>query len=272
MDSLRMTRFLFTLVAAVALTGASANAAELRVRSECRPLGALVRLGDVAEVIAADDSQKEKLTSIPLFPLPGAGQSRVLRVRELLEILELRSVDLADCRISGASVAAVHGPAAARPQAPSPAPPKTAPVPNGAPVAAPTEAVVLAVAAVRPVERGQVIQAGDVQLAAFPAKSAGDRLLHEVEFAVGQEAARSFAPGQPIDPQSLRPPILVRRRDRVRVLVLAPGVRVTTDGLALADGAQGEWVQIETRYSSEKLRARVCGPRQVEVYAGGAAP
>jgi flagella basal body P-ring formation protein FlgA len=265
-----MTRFLFIPLAT--LMALSVHAAEVRVRDECRPTGAVVLLGDVAEVLAADESQREKLAGIPLFPLPGAGQCRVLRVRELLEILELRSVDLADCRISGASVAAIHGPAPARRQEPSPAPPKPAPVQNPGPAASPAAAVVLAVAAVRPVERGQVIQPGDVQLAAFPAKTANDRLLHDVELAVGQEATRSLAPGQPIDLQSLRPPVLVRRRDSVRVSVLAPGVRLTTNGVALEDGAQGEWVQIETRHSPEKLRARVCGPRQVEVYAGGAAP
>jgi flagella basal body P-ring formation protein FlgA len=263
-----MKRFLFISFAAIWLTAPPAHGAELRLRSECRPPGPLVVLGDVAEVRAAEESQSKTLASIALFPAPGAGQSRVLRLRELLEILELRSVNLADYRLAGASTTTIRGPSPAKPKEQPAAPAK--PVDPSSPNK--TEAVVLAVAALRPVERGQVIQPGDVQLAVFPAKSSGDRLLHEVELAVGHEATRPFAPGQPIDAQSLRPPVLVRRRDTVRVSVLAPGVKLATDGVSLEEGAHGEWVLIETRYSPEKVRARVCGPKQVEVYAGGAAP
>jgi flagella basal body P-ring formation protein FlgA len=130
----------------------------------------------------------------------------------------------------------------------------------------------LAVAALRPLARGQVIEPSDVQLAAFPARSASENLLHQVELAVGHEAVRPFAPGQPIDSRGLRKPLLVKRREAVRVTVLAPGVKLGTDGVALEDGSHGEWVLVDTPYSKEKIRARVAGPKQVELYAGGAQP
>jgi flagella basal body P-ring formation protein FlgA len=115
-----------------------------------------------------------------------------------------------------------------------------------------------------------VIQLDDVQLASFPASAARNDLVHEVELAVGQEATRQFEAGQPIESRGLRKPVLVRRRDTVRVAVIAPGVRLAMDAVAHEEGSEGDWVLIETPHSPEKVRARVCGPKQVEIHAGGA--
>ncbi|MBW3596815.1 MAG: flagellar basal body P-ring formation chaperone FlgA [Planctomycetes bacterium] len=253
------------ILAAVFLAGHGLHAAELRIRPECRPSGSLVVLGDVAEIYAQDKEQVEKLAGVELFPAPGPDLQRFLRVRELLEILALRSIDLADCRISGASLATIHGPDVSPP--PTMAPQQTSP-----PSASEPEPVVFAVAAIQPLQRGQVIQAGDVQLVPVPADRASHHLLHEVELAVGQETSRSFRPGQPIDPRGLRNPILVRRRDAVHVTVFAPGVRLMGEGVAMDEGAAGDWIAVETPHSPEKLRARVVGPKQVEIYVNVPAP
>ena len=262
------TRVLAIFLASAVLAGATSFAAELRIRPEARPTGSLVTLGDVAEIYAQDKEQVETLTRIELFPAPGLGTRRFLRVREILEILQLRSINLTDCRISGATLVTIHGPDAPLPErtaAPArpEAPPQIEPQP---------EPVLQAVAALRPVERGQVIQASDVQLVSVPARGAADDLLPSLDMAVGQEATRSFRPGQPLDPRGLRKPILVRRREPVRVTVFAPGVQLTAHGLALDEGAAGDWVFIETPHSHEKLRARVVGPKHVEMHVNAPAP
>jgi flagella basal body P-ring formation protein FlgA len=232
-------------------------------------------LGDLADIHSADEDHAKKLAAIPLFPAPGAGQRRFLRLHEVLEVLELRSIDLIDCRVGGASLIAIHGPQPAPP--PLEALPKKEPsLPKEAAPSAPpvvkAEPVVFAVAAARPLERGQLIQPSDVQLASFPAKAARDGLLHEVELAVGYEATRPLTAGQPIEAGDLRKPILVRRREAVRVAVIAPGVRLAIDAIAHEEGSEGDWIAIQTPHSPEKIRARVCGLKRVEVYAGGAEP
>ncbi len=259
---------LCTILWAAFATSGTLPAAELRLRPDCQPTGSLVTLGDVAEIYAQDKAHVERLVRVELFPAPGRGQRRFLHIREMLEILHLRSVDLTDCRISGVAQVTIQGPAA--PQTPN-IPPTRRPVASPAPAppaAAAPETVVLAVAAARPVERGQVIQAADLQLVPLPPGNVEGRFLPEIAMAVGQEAVRDFAPGQPLDPRGLRRPLWVRRREPVRVVVFAPGVRLTTEGLSLDDGAEGDWVAIETPHTQEKVRARVIGPKQVEVYAG----
>ena len=88
--------------AALAISRA-AIAAEIKLRHECRCSQSLVRLGDVAEIHAADDSEAAKLEEIELFPAPPQGQPRQLRARELQDLLALRGLNLAQHRLSGAN-------------------------------------------------------------------------------------------------------------------------------------------------------------------------
>jgi flagella basal body P-ring formation protein FlgA len=86
-----------------ALAGISADAAELSLRRQCGSSGSVVTLGDVAEIYTADAKQVEYLAAIELFPAPSATQQRVLRVREIQDLLMLRGVNLTEHRFSGSS-------------------------------------------------------------------------------------------------------------------------------------------------------------------------
>ncbi len=84
--------------------------AELQLRTRCRPRGAVVTLGDVAEVLAADSGQAEALAGVELFPAPAPGQQRTVRARELQDLLATRPVNLAEHRFSGSSQVVVESP------------------------------------------------------------------------------------------------------------------------------------------------------------------
>jgi flagella basal body P-ring formation protein FlgA len=91
-----------------------AAAAEFRLRSQCTASGAVVTLGDVAEVFAADRRQAETLSAVELFPSPTAPQQRFVRVREIQDLLMLRGLNLAEHRFSGANQVTIACAAAAR--------------------------------------------------------------------------------------------------------------------------------------------------------------
>ena len=74
-----------------------------------RRRGPVVKLGDVAEIFAADRRQADRLAAIELFPAPLAPQQRFLRVRELQDLLLLRGVNLAEHSFSGSSQVTVQG-------------------------------------------------------------------------------------------------------------------------------------------------------------------
>src|SRR5208283_3026712 len=78
-------------------------AAELRLRAQSSAAGPVVTLGDVAEIDSADVRQAASLAAIELFPAPSVGEQRVVKVREIQDLLLLRGVNLVDHRFSGAS-------------------------------------------------------------------------------------------------------------------------------------------------------------------------
>jgi flagella basal body P-ring formation protein FlgA len=75
----------------------------LRLRSECQSRGAVVTLGDVAEISAADAQQADALAAMELFPTPPASGQRFVRLREIQDLLLLRGVHLAEHQFSGSS-------------------------------------------------------------------------------------------------------------------------------------------------------------------------
>ena len=80
----------------------SAEAAEVRLKSEAVCSGAVVRLKDVAEIISADANEAAALAELQLFPVPSAGKSRSVRCGEIRELLTLSDVNLKAITFSGA--------------------------------------------------------------------------------------------------------------------------------------------------------------------------
>ncbi|MHC4177433.1 MAG: flagellar basal body P-ring formation chaperone FlgA [Planctomycetota bacterium] len=85
------------------------RAALLRLRAQCQSRAAVVTLGDVAEISAADAGQARALEAIELFPAPPASQQRFVRLREIQDLLLLRGVNLAEHQFSGSSQVAILG-------------------------------------------------------------------------------------------------------------------------------------------------------------------
>lgn len=84
------------------LTGLSGRAGEIRLRERVYCETGLVRLKDVAEVSDVDYAIREKLEQTALVPAPTPSHSRQISVSELRRTLELRGVDVALLRITGA--------------------------------------------------------------------------------------------------------------------------------------------------------------------------
>ena len=106
---------LASLVACHAISGMEVSAAQLRLQREVHPNGALVVLGDVAEIIANDAGEAKRLSAIELFPTPAGARKRFLDVHELKDLLSRRDIDLANVTFSGASRITVHSMVAERP-------------------------------------------------------------------------------------------------------------------------------------------------------------
>jgi flagella basal body P-ring formation protein FlgA len=104
-----MNRKTIALLAFALLAAQLGLASELQVRPRCQPRGPIVVVGDVAEMIAADAAQAEKLSHVELFPSPPPGQQRILRARELQDLLADRGIGLVEHRLSGSSQVVIAG-------------------------------------------------------------------------------------------------------------------------------------------------------------------
>jgi flagella basal body P-ring formation protein FlgA len=100
------------LAIAVGAACKATAAVDVRLRERIAPHGAVVRLGDVAEIATVDRQQARQLGSLPLMPAPAPGTERFLRTREIQDMLSAQGVDVGGLRFAGAEqvvIAAADG-------------------------------------------------------------------------------------------------------------------------------------------------------------------
>jgi flagella basal body P-ring formation protein FlgA len=127
-----------------------------------------------------------------------------------------------------------------------------------------------AVVAIRPIGRGEVVKAADIELRSIDAnsKSVGQRAVADsVGMLIGMEARQSIQAGDIVFADQAQAPIVVKRGDVITVTSQSGGIRVRTIGRAMHDAARGDLVQVEALGSREKYDARVTGPREAAVFA-----
>jgi flagella basal body P-ring formation protein FlgA len=92
--------------------------------------------------------------------------------------------------------------------------------------------------------------------------------LRSLNDVIGREAALAIAPGQVLDPQYLRNPVVVQRGEVVDVIVRSGGIKIETKARAREAGGVGDIVQVDLLHNKQALTARVSGPQTVEVLGG----
>jgi flagella basal body P-ring formation protein FlgA len=324
-----------TLVCAAISQCARAAEIHLRVAGKCE--GALVCLGDVAEIFSDNADQTRMLTATELFPAPAAGNKRYAKAREIQDLLASRGVNLLEHRLTGASQVEISGPASAAKTESAPtstmerqaadavrqaaleylqeqSPTKEARTIDFTlspeqvrTIAAASYAVAvdggqspwtgsqtfavtirttkqlktfpletyvslppLVVVAVRSLGRGDMVQAGDVALQRSKPGQSIDSAFTRVEDVLGSEATRLIGPGQIIDRDSMRQPLLVRKGDAVTVYSRSAGLQVRTTARARDDGSLGDLISVESLLNRQAFFARVSGIQEVEIYARAA--
>ena len=143
----------------------------------------------------------------------------------------------------------------------------TVQVPVYADVAAPSAPVVVAT---RPVARGNVITAADVEVQTVEpnSKTNGQRaVVSSIETIIGMEARQPIQAGEVVFADQVQSPLLVKRGDLITVVSQSGGIRVRTSGRALQDGANGALVPVESLESKQHYDARVVGLRETAVFA-----
>ncbi len=135
--------------------------------------------------------------------------------------------------------------------------------PLDAQVAAPPAVLVAA----RLLPRGTLLRAADGARRHDLPREDSSAGFHSIDEVIGRETVQAIGEGKMLRPKMVRFPLLVRRRDVLRVTARNAGVLVRTMARARDDGSLGDWIAVESLQDRETYFARVSGLREVEVYA-----
>ncbi len=113
--------------------------------------------------------------------------------------------------------------------------------------------------------RGSVLRRTDLVLVRKNLALLGENPVLSPAAAVGRRLTTSRPAGAVLYESMLEDPPLVRRNDRVTIVVASGRVRVTAPGLVRAPGRRGEMVPVKNLTSRKVIHARVRDAHTVEV-------
>jgi len=115
--------------------------------------------------------------------------------------------------------------------------------------------------------RGQTVTLHDLQYEPYSVEGVGlpADVVSTPEELVGLEVVGLVRSGVALTRDAFAAPRVVRRGELLEVQVGGGGVRVTTGAKALADGAVGELIEIETLQPKRRLLAKVVNSSLVEI-------
>ena len=104
---LTKNRLLFVFFLSIA---APVQSADIVLQERIAAPGAIVRLGDVAEVIAESESERQRLMAMPLMPSPPPGQTRYLRRQSVRDLIQAQGEAISVHRFLGCKQVTVGDP------------------------------------------------------------------------------------------------------------------------------------------------------------------
>ena len=130
------------------------------------------------------------------------------------------------------------------------------------------------VVATKPLRRGDVIGAGDVELR-YTGTTKLDPLqvATRLEDVVGRLVQYPIRAEEPLRTSALKKPVLIKRREEVTVVARRGAIKITTRAVALDEGCLGDVISLERQdegKKKERFVARVVGVQEAEVFVSNA--
>jgi flagella basal body P-ring formation protein FlgA len=121
------------------------------------------------------------------------------------------------------------------------------------------------VVASRDLPRGAVIAEGDLGYKPVPAVRANASIVRSIADLTGMETRRSLRAGELIRNIDVKRHALVTKGATVTMLFEAKGIKLTSVGRAMADGADGDVITVLNPASFRQVQALVVAPGTVRV-------
>lgn len=117
----------------------------------------------------------------------------------------------------------------------------------------------------RPLARGDLVGAADIELAEADLSTLRQSYLQDSTLAIGMEVKRALPANTVISREALAQPLLVKRGDTVVMSAKSGPVTIRQQGVAMQNGELGAQIPVRNTNSDIVVRAVVTGPGQADV-------
>lgn len=117
----------------------------------------------------------------------------------------------------------------------------------------------------RPIVRGQVLGAEDLQLSEVDVAGIRKAYFSRKADVIGLHSKRSIASGKTLHAGMLKQAKRVKRGNQVEIIAISQGLQVRMTGKALADGALGDRIRVKNLNSGRVITGTVAGTGLIHV-------
>lgn len=111
----------------------------------------------------------------------------------------------------------------------------------------------------------EIVQDADLTLIELPVQRLGAFAIRDSEELLGQQVRRMLQAGHPVPRQSVIPPVIIERGDKVKIVLEHGGLSLTTTGRAMADAHLGQSLRVVNLSSNKTITATAAASGIVEV-------
>ena len=111
----------------------------------------------------------------------------------------------------------------------------------------------------------EIVKASDLVMLELPMQRVGTFAIDSVDALVGQQVRRMLIAGRPVPRQSVIPPVIINRGQKVKILLSYGGLQLTAVGRAMTDAHAGQELRVVNLSSNKAVSAVATIPGVVEV-------
>ncbi|MGZ9133405.1 MAG: flagellar basal body P-ring formation chaperone FlgA [Nitrospira sp.] len=132
-------------------------------------------------------------------------------------------------------------------------------------VVADIAAMIDAVVVTRFLKAEELIDMSDLKTVGLRVQQVNHPFITDQAEVVGKSASRPLPPETPLRPAFVKPPLVIKKGDRVLIEARRGGLSIRANGVTKANGQIGQTVMVTNLDSGRELRAKVVAPSLVEV-------
>ncbi|XBQ15108.1 MAG: flagellar basal body P-ring formation chaperone FlgA [Oceanicaulis sp.] len=118
----------------------------------------------------------------------------------------------------------------------------------------------------RAIERGEVIEAGDIDWVRLPANRVRPETVLSADALIGQSARRALRPDTPVRTLDIEAPVMIARGEVVSLVYRSGALVLTARARALQDAAEGETARFVNLASNRTIEAVADAPGRARVH------